>query len=1244
MARPRAADDRIVPTVRPPITCHFGTRVDPARVAADLRAAGLTSARVEVRDDELVLACADPDPRRDDVARGLTALRKRFSPLTPVRAVSLGAPCDGVSILDARARPPEVVALAEVFDPDAGFGPALADLLARLAPYAPEGSSAGAPSVSVAATDDALHAGLADALLTAVGALPDRPARIALSLLVPSRGGGRTWAQPTPAAPAALHALLWVRPGGEVGARQAAIVAAAWSPAAIARLVSLLREDLDLDPRGSAPDVLLDGLVWRVGRRPTLAAPRPAQPAGAVAVDPDRCTSCGLCQKVCPTGYLDAAARPTTDDLSACVTCHECVEVCPVDAIRPLRADDGSTHARALAHRPGWLSRLTGAPGPSVPAPFPPSWLLPRPFTDGAERPRWVLGLAVMTLQEHAAALLCDGEVVGAIEQERLVRVRHAGWHPPGRPGVTAAVDPTLALEEALCRRPVRALLEAQGITLDDVDLIAVNGLHGRYVGAVPFLDADAPIPTIRAGRVVYVPHHLCHAASTWRLGGGHPAWVLTVDGRGDRECAALWRGEGNALTLSHTLLALTDRSVGGVYEGVTQLLGFGSHGQGSVMALASFGDPSAVDVSAFLGDDGALTVAHETGVEDAFAPYRRAPHDTPTRAQQDLAASLQGALEGAMTSFVRRGARGAPVDALAVAGGVALNCRMNLSLRTAFGLPSVFVQPGANDAGTALGAALEAWARFDASPRPPMAHALLGPAFTEEEIERELQRAGLRYRRATDLPEEVAEILASSKVVCWFQGAMEFGPRALGARSVLADPRDPEMHARVNALKQREPWRPFGPSVLAGHEGDWFTDAFDARFMTCTLSVRPEVRDRVPAVVHVDGSARPQVVHPETHPRYHALISAFHRRAGVPMVLNTSFNRRGEPIVCTPRDAVEAFLGLGADVLAIGDFLAEPARAPRPAVDDLALAAAPGGRRLALRLTTSCDLACVHCTVRDLAEATAGAERSHDEALHALAEGRRAGCDELVILRGEAALREDLPALVRRARAMGYRYVQAQTALHALATIPRRERLIAAGVDAFDAVVLAADEALHDRLTRAPGSFRPSMLALQGLARGGRLFQASVPVLRSNLRGLGAVVGMLAKLGVRRVQFNFPRPVELREGVLVDEVPRLAVAAPYLRHALGLARRARIEASTEAFPLCHLPPEARDGGEAAVDWSRHRVDDLHLLHPSLDATRRTQRPDPPPCRACRARARCPRTWGLYLELFGSAELTPLEG
>lgn len=1033
-----------------------------------------------------------------------------------------------------------------------------------------------------------------------------------------------------------VHFRTWLRPGGEKGVRPATILAASCHAKALDWLDGAMADE---PPHADIPeDILLDGLEWGVARRPTIAAHAPAG-APPILVDADRCTECGLCAEICPTSSLTEGGRFAKGGVEKCLSCFDCVEACPQDALRPAYSASSATTSRSLARRPGWLSRLRGSSGPALPAPFPPSYLLPAPKKKG--KPRWALGLSVTTMQEHSAALLDGGKVAGAVEEERLSRVRHHGWRSKARPGSTLASDPTLCLEEVLPRRAIGALLAPRRLTLDDMGALAVNGIPARYRKAYSVLDADQPIPTLRAGRIVYVPHHLCHAASAWRVSGQKDSWILTVDGRGDRETAAVFRARRGRIRQVSGILSLTDHSIGGVYETVTRLLGFGAHGQGSVMALASFGKPK-FDLSGFLSlrtrRDHSL---HEHGLDERFAGLARRPGEPLTRAHKDLAASLQDALEKTILALladagVPRGASG-----LCLAGGVALNCRMNALIRRTLKPKALFVQPAANDAGTALGAALEAAAVLNLPAAERLGGAALGPGFTEAEAEAALKHAGLDYRRSDAVAVETAGLLEDGRVVCWCQGCAEFGPRALGARSILADPRRKEMHARVNRIKDREAWRPFGPSILAGHEKDWFAEAFDSRFMLFTLPLKPGRAEKVPAVAHVDGTSRPQSVHRGETPLFHSLVSAFHRKTGVPMILNTSFNRRGEPIVSSPADAVGCFLALpDADVLVVGPFIARrpSGQAPAPSAQDQELAGLPGGRRLLLRLTTKCDCGCAHCTLGDIAHLP---DRPFLGAARALAEGRRAACSELVVMRGEAALWPELERLLVRARTMGYRFIQLQTSGRPLAHEAARRTLLPL-IDAVEATLYSADETTHDGLTRRRGSLRETLMGVRAAVAAGREAVLNVPVLRRNLAGLAAVAALAAKLGVRRVQFCFPRPVETRDGIETAALARLAGAAPFIQEALRAAARAGLAASTEGVPFCLLAPDQRTGPDSKEDWSRFRVDDLDRLEEALDPVRPGTRPEAPVCRGCRARASCPRTWALYLALFGAAELAAL--
>ena len=1185
-------------------TDWFGTRLEADAVVSGLRRCGLERFRLVVGDDGLRLESPHA-PTEDAAALGVTWLREQLSPLVTCRAAQVAEAPSHATVIDARSQPLLEIALAELWDPQS---PELPRLLTRV----------GAPELL-----DQVATALEDQLL---GRAPT-PEDVRFGwLALTARGAEVVWTGPRRAA---RSVLAWQRPGGDTGVRPAVLVAIG-PHAGIAWLAEALADvPKTPDPPDGFVDVLMDGLAWGASRRPTVAVAPPSDaPKAPIWVDRSRCTECGLCAALCPSDVFDSKGHVHRG--ADCVRCYECVDVCPTDTIRPIPSAESATRGHTLAHRPGWLARATGAPGPLLPAAFPPSYLLPRaaPKEDG--QPTWILGVACLTFAEHAAVLIRadDGgaQIVGAVEEEKISRLRHHGYRPPGRPSfVTSAVDPTVHLEEVLPRRSVRFLLEEAGITLDDVDVIALNGLHGRYRHTFTHLDADTPLPVVRAGRLWGVPHHVCHAASAYRVSGAADAWIFTVDGRGDRETAAIFRAEDGAIRSIRTLLSLNDRSVGGVFQTVTELLGFGSYGQGSVMALAGFGDPSrgpAMSRHLAATDPSAPTI-HEEGIHASFAAVSRSRDSPIGQPHRDAAAALQTALETFALDLVGDVASEPPIDALCLGGGVALNCHMNNRLRLALQPEHIFAQPGANDGGTALGAAAEVWSALGERPRnlSPMKHALLGPRYDDVAIEAALKRSGLSYGRVDDVAEAVAERLAAGEVFCWFQGRLEFGPRALGARSIVADPRSQAIKDRVNGLKTRETWRPFGPSMLAGHEAEWLEDGFDSRFMLFTLPVRPERQAQVPAIVHVDGTTRPQMVHPDTHPEYHAMISAFYRRTGVPLVLNTSFNRRGEPIVRSPEEAIESFVGLGADALAIGPFIAEaPAKGgSAPAIDLASLASGmidEAAAPVVLRLADGCELGCAHCAA---GEPHGERVRSEAATRAALAEGRERGAVAVMLTVNSETCDAAVHGPLAAAREAGYEAITVRTHGSALATEGVAATLRRRGVERVEVTLLAATDARHDQLTGRPGSLRAVAAGIKAAARAGLAVTVAIPLLRGNLVALRRIVKLAARLtdGRGDVVLRAARPIELPERLLFESLPTVSVAARYASRAAATALELGLAVRLEGLPLCHLPP-AQHGLVRAIEG------------PTVT---------PRPCRGCTLDPGCSKTWATYLELVGTGEL-----
>jgi len=537
-----------------------------------------------------------------------------------------------------------------------------------------------------------------------------------------------------------------------------------------------------------------------------------------------------------------------------------------------------------------------------------------------------VLGINAV-FHDPAAALVVDGEVVAAAEEERFSRRKHgkepvpfstwelpvaaarwclreAGLQPGDLDAVAYSYDPALAHPPG-----------------DDITAHEWEGLRTLFARRAPrFL--QAALPGIDPSRVRFVAHHVAHAASCGPASPHRTCAVLVLDGRGERasHLAGRYRENGSLEVLATQRLP---HSLGLLYEELTDHLGFRrSSDEYKVMAMASYGEPAFLDDLRSLvratGSGGFVTERVDWA---AFAPRLAAGGDDWTPRHADLACSVQRRLEEVLLDLARWLHERTGERALTLAGGVALNCVANMRLFEESQFEDVWVQPASGDSGTALGAAMHVASELGDDVRP-MRSAALGRAWSDDELAGWLDGAGIVYERPADLPAAVAEVIAADGVVAWFQGRSEFGPRALGHRSLLADPRNPATTARLNEVKGRESFRPVAPMVLAERAAEIFSGRLPSPYMLFTHRVAAEWRDRIPAVVHVDGTARIQTVDREDDPLVAELLERFEERTGVPVVVNTSLNTAGRPMVDDPRDALECFGSAPVDMLAIGAFV----------------------------------------------------------------------------------------------------------------------------------------------------------------------------------------------------------------------------------------------------------------------------------------------------------------------------------
>jgi carbamoyltransferase len=589
--------------------------------------------------------------------------------------------------------------------------------------------------------------------------------------------------------------------------------------------------------------------------------------------------------------------------------------------------------------------------------------------------PSRILGISAF-YHDSAAALVIDGRIAAAAQEERFTRTKH---------------DPGFPLHA------IRYCLDQAGIRAGDLDhvvfyekpFIKFERLLETYLAFAPsgFPSFRLAIPLwlkeklfqkrlLRQSlaeidpdidweaRLLFTDHHQSHAASAFFASPFEAAAVLTLDGVGEWTTTSSGMGRGNKLEITREIQF--PHSIGLLYSAFTYYTGFKvNSGEYKVMGLAPYGEPKYVekifDSLVDLKDDGSYRLDlgyfnYCTGLtmtngrfHDLFGGEPRKPEQLLDQRHMDLAASIQKATEEIVLRLARSLAKETGAANLCLAGGVALNCVANGKILRERNFERIWIQPAAGDAGGAVGAALAAHYQFNGAARPSngaadsMSGAYLGPSYAQAEIESRLNKAGARFAVLDDqdLISRTVEALADEKAVGWFQGRMEFGPRALGARSILGDPRSASMQKSLNLrVKFRESFRPFAPAILREDVADWFELDEDSPYMLLVADVVARrrramtnqeqrlfgidklnvSRSDVPAITHVDYSARVQTVHADTNPRFHALLTAFKRQTGCPVLVNTSFNIRGEPIVCTPEDAFRCFMGSDIEVLAIGN------------------------------------------------------------------------------------------------------------------------------------------------------------------------------------------------------------------------------------------------------------------------------------------------------------------------------------
>lgn len=543
-------------------------------------------------------------------------------------------------------------------------------------------------------------------------------------------------------------------------------------------------------------------------------------------------------------------------------------------------------------------------------------------------------------LRHDESATICkNGKIIAGVEQERFDRIKHSDNFPReainfclNEAGVdlnrtVLAVPATPHRFETNWKNKVKngdifgallftgTILRKKLLSYDDY----IAGYLKKQFGEAP-------------KEIEYVEHHLCHASSAFYPSGFDRATIITADNMGDGKSTVVWKGEGEKI--EEIDFYSNHKSLGAFYGLITKFLGWRQgNGEGKTMGLAPYGFPNEdireklENIVSSRSDGYEMSNIRDLDLEkleEILGFSRRIRDEELTQNHKDLAYEAQKILEKIVKNLVKSAIRKTGENKICLAGGVSLNCKMNKEIRELKEVEDIFIQPIEGDCGLSVGAALEASRRRGHEVKFNMTHPFFGPSYSDAEIENLLNKIKVSYENPDNIAKKGAKYLAEGKLIGWFQGKLEMGPRALGHRSILAEPTKPETRDKINRFaKHRQEWRPFAPSILEEFAEDYFENGTTSPFMIDTFDVKEEKLEDMKAVIHPgDNSARPQTVSKEVAPRYYKLIEEFRKITGVPVVLNTSFNDRGEPIVNRPIEAVRDFFGMGLDVLVIGDYM----------------------------------------------------------------------------------------------------------------------------------------------------------------------------------------------------------------------------------------------------------------------------------------------------------------------------------